>query len=138
MEDMGNVSLILEIHITRYRAEGKLKISQGNLIKSLLERVGMSEYNAVYPPGTDPELSATQRDENLLNIGGIKLYQAIVGSVVYLGICNRFDIIYAVSQLTRAMSKPAIVHMTAAKHLFFCYLKGSPDLCIGLQPGTSG
>ena len=114
---MGKVSLTLGMQITRDRAESKLKISQAIFVKSLLERFGMSECNPVYTPGTGPELSVTQPHENLLDSGGIKLYQAIVGSVMYLGTCSRFDIICAVSQLTRARSKPAKVHMTAAKHL---------------------
>ena len=107
----------------------KAQISQEKVVKSIRQRFGMSECNPVYTTGTGPELSVTQPDDNLLNSEAIKLYQAIVGSVVYLGTCRRFDIVYAVSQLTRAMSKPAKIHMTAAKHLLR-YLKGSPYLSI--------
>ena len=67
--------------------------------------------------GTGPELSVTQRDDNLLNPEGIKLYQASVGSATYMGTCSRVAIIYTVSQWTRAMGKPAKVYMTAEKHL---------------------
>ena len=95
----------------------------------------MSECNPVYSPGTDPELSVTQPDETLLYSEEIKFYQAIVGSVMCLGTCSRSDIIYAVNQLTRAKSKPARVHITAAKHLLR-YLKGIPDLRIEYTTGN--
>ena len=87
----------------------------------------------MYTPGS--ELSVTQPDDNLLGSGGIKLYQAIVGSVMYVGTCSRFDITYTVSQLTRAMSKPTKVHMIAAKDILR-YLKGSPDLNIAYTIGN--
>ena len=77
----------------------------------------MSERNPVYTPGMGQKLSVTQPDGNLSDSEGIKLYQVIVGSVTYLGTCSRVDIIYAVSQLTRALRKPTKIHMTAAKHL---------------------
>ena len=112
MKDMSNVSLILGMPIARDRAEGRLKISQEKFVTSILQRFGMSECNPVHTTGTDPELSVTQPDDTLLASEEIKLYQAIVGSVMYLRTCSRFDIIYAVSQLTRAMSKPAKINMT--------------------------
>ena len=63
MKDMGNVSLTLGMQITRDRAEGKLK-SQANFVKSILERYGMSECNAMYTLATGPDLSVTQPDDN--------------------------------------------------------------------------
>lgn len=47
---------------------------------------------------------------------------------------SRFDIIFAVRQLTRAMSKPAKIHMTAS-HLLR-YLTGSPGLSIEYTTGN--
>ena len=57
-----------------------------------------------------------------------------MGSVLYLTRIIRYDIFYAVNQLTRACSKPAAVHLTAAKHLLR-YLKGHLDLAIMYKRG---
>ena len=70
-----------------------------------------------------------------MNSEGIKVYQAIVGSVTYLGTCRGFDIMHAVSQLSRAMKKPAKVPMTAAKRLLR-YLAGNRYLSIEYKAGN--
>ena len=58
----------------------------------------------------------------------------IVGLVLLLAQVTIYDLCYAVNQLTRAHSKPAMVHITAAKHLLR-YLEGSPDLAIIYKKG---
>ena len=45
---------------------------------------------------------------------------------MYLAQVTRYDIMYACSQLARALSKPSEVHMGAAKHLLR-YLAGTKD-----------
>ena len=52
-------------------------------------------------------------------------FQAIVGSVIYLAQVTRYDILFAVNQLARAITKPSKAHMAAAKHLLR-YLAGIP------------
>lgn len=39
-----------------------------------------------------------------------------MGSVMYLGQMVRYDILYAVNQLARALSEPSKVHMAEAEH----------------------
>ena len=94
----------------------------------------MQDCNSVHTPGYGPELSEEQPKGKLLGAQGVKFYQAIMVSVLYLAQVTRYDICYAVNQLTRASSKPAMIHMTAAKHLLR-YLKGSPDLSIICKKG---
>ena len=48
---------------------------------------------------------------------------------MYLAQVLRYGILYAVNQLARVMSKPAKVHMEAAKHLL-CYYTGSTEFSI--------
>ena len=134
---MGEVSLILRMNVTRTYEEGTLTITQKyyvHYVQNILERYGMLDCNSVHTPGYGPELSEEQPEDNLLGAQGVKLYQAIVGSVLYLSQVTRYDICYAVNQLTRASSKPAMIHMTAAKHLLR-YLKGSPDLAMMYKKG---
>ena len=47
---------------------------------------------------------------------------------------SRYDLCYAVNQLTRACSKPTEIHMTAAKHALR-YLRGTTDLPIVYKRG---
>ena len=80
-------------------------------------------------PGYGPELSNEKSEEKLLSARGIKLYQAIVGSLLYLAKATRYGICYTVHQLLCMCSKPSTAHVTAAKHMPR-YLKGLPDLAI--------
>ena len=84
--------------------------------------------------GYGQELSSEQPEDKLLGAQGIKLYQSITGSLLYLAQCTRYDLCYAVNQLTRACNRPAEVHMTAAKHVLR-YLRGTPDLPITYRKG---
>ena len=134
MTDMGEVSLILAMNVTRSYEEGTLTSTQKYYVQNILDRYGMQDCNSVHTPGYGPELSEEQPKVKLLGAQGVKLYQAIMGSVLYLAQVTRYDICYAVNQLTRASSKAAMIHKTAAKHLLR-YLKGSPDLSIIYKKG---
>ena len=56
----------------------------------------------------------------------VKRYQQIVGSLNYAAHCTRFDVAYAVSQLSRASQKPRARHLEAAEHCVR-YLAGTAD-----------
>ena len=70
----------------------------------------------------------------MLNEEEKRRYQAVTGAVMYLAYVTRYDILYAVNQLTKAMSKPAKAHMGAAKHVLR-YLAGSTDFSITYKKG---
>ena len=53
---------------------------------------------------------------------------------MYLGQVTRYDILYAVNQLARAMSKPFKAHMAEAKHLLR-YLAGTTNFSITYKCG---
>lgn len=67
--------------------------------------------------GRNRNCTTRQPEGNLQDAEGTELYQAIGFSDVPWGPATRFDIIYALSQLARTMSKPGKIYMTAAKHL---------------------
>ena len=94
-----------------------MTITQEQYTKSLLERYGMTSCNLTYTPGVGQELSLDQPEERLLSKEEKQRFLAITGSVMYLGKVTRKDIVYAVNQLARAMSKLSKAHMAAAKHL---------------------
>ena len=65
----------------------------------------------------------------------LQRYQAMTGSVMYLAQMLRYDIMYRSGQLARAMSRPAKVHVGAAKHLLR-YLAGTTDFTIVYKKGS--
>ena len=89
----------------------------------------MRDCSPAYTLGVGPELSLDQLQENLLNEEGKRRYQSITGVAMYLAQVCRYDILYTVNQLARAMSKPSKAHMGAAKHLLR-YLAGSINFSI--------
>ena len=64
MTDMGDVSLVLGMEVTRDRTKGTVAIIQENYVKSLLERYGMGNCNPAHTPGIGKELSLDQPKEN--------------------------------------------------------------------------
>ena len=132
--DMGDVSRILGMNVTRDREKETITINQKDYTQDVIQCYGMKGCNPAYTPGVGPELSLNQPEENLLNEEEKRRYQAITGAVMYLAQVTRYDILYAVNQLARAMSKPAKAHMGAVKHLLR-YLAGSTDFSITYKQG---
>ena len=65
------------------------------------------------------------------------LYQSLVGSLMYLSVCTRPDLTYAVGILARFSSKPNRSHWTAAKRVLR-YLKGTANHGIAFTKSESG
>ena len=101
MTDMGDVSLVLGMRVTRNRTKGTVTITQDDCTKSLLERYGMASCNTACTPSVGKELSLDQPEGEILSKEEKQRFQAINGSVRYLGQVTRYDILYAVNQLAR-------------------------------------
>ncbi len=134
MSDLGEVSLILGMKITRDRVKKTLSISQTDYTLSILERFGMQDCNPVSTPCHGGEIPLDQPADTLLDEDGIKTYQSLVGSLLYLSRVSRWDIVFATLELCRAASKPSKAHLTKAKHVLR-YLKGRPQLDIVYRSG---
>lgn len=63
-------------------------------------------------------------------------YREAVGSLLYIAICTRPDISYAVGVLSRFSSNPGMKHWTAVKHLMR-YLKTTMDYKLTYAPDGS-
>ena len=115
--------------------KGTLAITQTTYVDNILGRFGMKDANAAHNLGYGLELSAEHPEDKLLGAEATKLYQSTTGSLLYLAQCTRYDLCYVVNQLTRACSKPAEIHMTAAKHSLRYLLRGTTDLPIVYKRG---
>ena len=78
----------------------------------------MASCNPAYTLAAGTELPLDQPKKRLLSREEKQRFQAITGSVMYLGQVTRYEILYAVNQLARAMSKPSKGHTAAAKTYF--------------------
>ena len=95
------------------------KIDQSAYMQDVLARFNATEGRASrVPVSAGVYLAACgQNEPSDLNDEQIKLYQAIVGSLMYAATHTRPDISYAVSHLGKFLHKPASRHFAAAKTL---------------------
>ena len=134
MTTMGDVSRVLGMNVTRDHEEGTITINQKDYTEDIVQRYGMRGCNLACTPGVGAELSLDQSEENLLNKGGKRRYQSVTGTAMYFAQVCRYDILYTVIQLARAMSKPSKAHLRDAKRLLR-YLARSTDFSITYKKG---
>lgn len=94
----------------------------------------MKGCNPAFTLGAGPKLSLNQPENILLGEESKRLCQSIVSAAMYLEQVSRYDILYAVNQLARGISKTSKAHGEAVKHMV-CYLAGSADLSITYKQG---
>ena len=66
-------------------------------------------------------------EEKIQDAEDKKLYLSITGAIIHLEQYSRYNILFAVNQLAKAMSNPSKAHMGPIKHLHR-YLAGSVNL----------
>ncbi len=123
IKDMGEISWILGMKVTRDRKNKRLHLHQQKYALDILELFGMSDAkpsNFPAPPGV--RLSKEPLDgthDKPIDVSG---YRAIVGKLVYLMVGTEPSIAFAVGQLSRFFSCAVAHHLEAAK-LVMRYLK---------------
>ena len=78
MTDMGDVSLVLGMQVTRDRKYETLTISQENYTKSILERFGMADCKPSSTPGVGSEISTKQPEGTLLDKEETQRYLSLI------------------------------------------------------------
>ena len=114
-----NPTWLLRMRITQEPEKGIIKIDQTAYLQDILARFNATEgRTSRVPVSAGVYLAACgQNEPSDLNDEQIKLYQAIVGSLMYAATHTRPDISYAVSHLGKFLHKPASRHFAAAKTL---------------------
>ena len=138
MTDLGPCAHYLGMEIQRCRTTRTVRITQEPYLKKVLNRFGMA--NCASAP--TPMVAGTQLKEELVDQAPpdvIRLYQSMVGSVMYAMIQTRPDICFAVTVLSRYNRNPNASHMAAIKRVLR-YLKGTLDYGItyGNASGLEG
>ncbi|XP_059217634.1 uncharacterized protein LOC131994774 [Stomoxys calcitrans] len=131
MKDLGEVSTILGMQITRNR--DNIKIDQSKYINDVLYRFEMNECNPISTPiDTNQKLSVSMcpKNENERREMSKVPYMQAIGSLLYAAQVSRPDITYAVNILSRFSTNPGRAHWEAVKRVMR-YLKGTAT--VGLE-----
>ena len=130
MTDLGEISWILGIRVTRDRKAGWVALSQEKYIQEMLERFGKSNVRPISTP--------TLANEHLTKLPSpeleVKPYQSAVGALMYPMLGTRPDIAYAVATLGRHAASPGPEHQRALDRTFK-YLRGTRDWELVFQRG---
>lgn len=131
MTDLGKMRYFLGIEVLQ--TSHGIHISQAKYALEVLKRFGMDKCNAV----CNPMVPGSKID---MDDGGERVdetfYKQIIGSLMYIT-TTRPDLQFAVSLLSRFMSKPTQLHLMAAKRVLR-YLSGTMDFGIWYKRGGTG
>ncbi|KAL6318202.1 hypothetical protein AAG906_035707 [Vitis piasezkii] len=118
MKDLGPTKKILGIRIKKDRASKKLHMSQEQNIEKVLERFNMSKTKVVSSPlashfklSSRHSPSINKEKEDMRRV----TYASVVGSLMYVMVCTRPDIAYAVDVVSHILSNPGRLHWEAVK-----------------------
>lgn len=120
MKDLGRLSWFLGINFTLNATT--ITMDQIKYIERILNRFQME--------GCKPRATPSELGVNKTSIGtqeefaDKKLYQEIVGSLIYVMTSTRPDLSFIVTKLSQYMSNPTNTHLCMAKHVLR-YLKGT-------------
>ena len=118
----------LGITIMRDRTNKLLQLSQVGYIEKILGNFKLPNSERI--SRTPYHLSAPKKEASTpLDAEGKQLYMQITGSLLYLAISTRPDILSSVHHLTRAMQSPKEADILAAYRVLR-YLLLTPDLCL--------
>ena len=136
IEDLGPAQYFLGVRITRDWKKGTISLCQDSYIQKMLERFGLSNYNAKatpFPSGAKeflvPFIGTAPKED-------IAIYQQYVGSLLY-AIHTRADIALETGILSRYLKNPSPQHIKLALHVFQ-YLKGTITLGTTYGGGKPG
>jgi hypothetical protein len=114
MTDLGDISWILGMHITRDRDKGTITLSQQQYAEDVLQRFGKADVRPISTPAL--------ANEHLLKLDApeinAKSYQCAVGALMYLTLGTCPDLSYAVGVLGCYSANPGPDHQRALDCVF--------------------
>jgi len=127
MKDLGEISYILKMEVTRDMEKKQMTISQKKYIMDLLKKFGVEDLKvATTPQKKDEKLVAeSNMSKEMIAVQPFD-YRGLVGSLQYLVRGTRPDIANAVRELSRFLSCYNKSHYEAAIRVL-AYLKGTSD-----------
>jgi hypothetical protein len=135
IKELGDLSLALGMEIKRNLAAKTLTITQASYIDTVLQRFGMADCHPAAPTAAPCDGSFDSEPPPGSPPADVKLYQQLVGSLMYLVTCCRTDIAYFVCKLSRKLTAPTERDLQYGFQILK-YLKGTREL--GLHFGGIG
>ena len=131
-KDMGASTWILGMRITRNRKARTITLDQELYVTKALQRYGLQACKVASTPEAVGDVSGCSEEE-LRAPAEQRLFQEMVGTLMYAAVSCRLDIAHAVHSLASDMQAPTGRSMLAAKRVLR-YLAGTKD--VGLVFGT--
>ena len=129
MKDLGEANYILGIKLLRDRQKRVIGLSQASYIDKILVKFSMQDSKkGIIPFRHEICLSKDQgpkTSEEIQRMENVP-YASAVGSLMYVMVCTRPDIAFAVGMVGRFQSNPGEKHWTAVKHILK-YLRRTRD-----------
>ncbi|KAL2230649.1 UNVERIFIED_CONTAM: Retrovirus-related Pol polyprotein from transposon TNT 1-94, partial [Sesamum indicum] len=125
MKDLGNAKQILGMSIVRDRNTSYILLNQKSYLLTILKKFFMENAKPTSVPlVANFQLCKSQcpkTDSEIQKMDKI-LYSNVISSIMFLMVCTRPDVAYAISCLSRYMSNPGPPHWEALKWLlrYFC------------------
>jgi len=118
-------------HIVRDRQNKKIYLDQTAMIIDMATKFDLPLHGPF--PSTPMEYLPQEKikSEDLLNEKGVKDYQSRVGSVLYIAMHSRPDILFATSSCTTKTKNPTSTDLQAINRII-TYLVGTKDLALTL------
>ena len=132
MADLGEVSTILGIRVTRDKELGTLCLDQTQYVGQVLAKFGMADSKPVVTPlvvGVKFSSSMCAQTMDEKDEMKVKPYRSVIGSLMYLMICTRPDIAASIGILSRYLENPGPTHWDAVKRVMR-YLKLTAEKCL--------
>jgi hypothetical protein len=123
--DLGYFHRLLGTQI-KFRPKG-IELSQTAYINCILSQFGLQDWNTTILPIDRATILTQSIPEDVLN--DIKTYQLMIGSIIYLVTCTRFNLTLAISFLEQFLSASQKQYV-AAVTLSLRYIKGTWDLTL--------
>jgi len=133
--DMGTAHFFLGIEIIRKRTSHHISLNQSAYIQKILERFHLADADSVSTP-LNPGSKLLETPDTADEEVDETEYRSMIGSLMYLMLCTRPDIAFAVGALSRYNTSPRESHWSAAKHLLR-YVKKTAHLGLTLGPFTT-
>ena len=121
IQDLGEAKLWLGVEYRRDWNKGTIALTQEHYAKQIVQEFGLdaatNRSSVPMAAGTKLHKFEESSDEVLLDEKKAKMYQKLVGSLLYLANLTRPDLSFSVNTCARFMSAPTKNHWDAAKQI---------------------
>uniref|UniRef100_A0ACD5Z7T1 Uncharacterized protein n=1 Tax=Avena sativa TaxID=4498 RepID=A0ACD5Z7T1_AVESA len=140
MKDLGAAKKILGMKIKLDRKSRFLFLSRQSYVEKVLQRFNMHDAKSINTPVAPHfKLSALQcpsSGEDIEYMSRVP-YCSVVGSLMYVMVCSRPDLSYAMSLVSRYMANPGKEHWKVVQWIFR-YLCGTSNACLKFGKTNEG